>query len=178
MTEKKEIKQVNVEEQTKIEEQSIIAIANDLKNILQASKKQSVIDKTSLFLDKALQHCLKCGDTSLFKKVFFIKVDNSNLYNRLGLCKYFEEHDVCFMYNVKKDSLKIFGNWKDLSESFKDWKERIKNEQASIKASLSKEDSLKLKFENKVKTLKPEEITLFKLFLESYQNQENQTEQA
>lgn len=152
---------------TVTEEACIVTLANELKNILQASKKQAIIDKTSLFIVKAFEHCKKHGDTSLFKKVFFIKVDNTTLYNKLGIAKYLEDNNVMFLYNVKKDSLKVFGEWKDIKETFKEYKERVKKEMEKEKASLSKEQALENLFNSKIKNMSKEELELFKVFLKN-----------
>lgn len=132
--------------------QALYILQKDLLTILQNTKEVK-IDKTNLFIEKAYNHFLDYGDTSIFKKLFFIKSGKTTLYNRLGLRAFFEENSIAFSYNVKKDSLKIAyydteAKGKPLKVSYRDF--------MSNKPKLTKEEKEKRLFE-KVNNLTDDE---------------------
>lgn len=144
-------------------EKALIALANELAGIKQASKQ--VASKTSIFLIKAIEHCKKYGDTSLFKKVFFIKIGKVYLYNSLNLKNYFSEQSVYFEYKASKDSLKIFGDWKDIQESYLEYLERKKKERQALLLNESKEGKIERLFKSKIESLDKTELELLKAYL-------------
>ena len=146
-------------------EQAIIALAKELAGIKQANRL--IIEKTNAFLIKAIEHCKKHGDTSLFKKVFFIKAGNGILYHAIGLKSYFEDNGVCFVYNVKKDSLRIFGEWKDIKETFKEYRERIKAERQAERLAEKPDEKITRLFKNKIDALTDAEKTLLKNYIKT-----------
>lgn len=154
--------QKNTKEQL-LNEKALLALASELAGIKQASKQ--IQEKTSIFILKAVEHCKKYGDTSLFKKVFFLKTGKVYLYNSLNLKNYFLENDVFFLYNVKKDSLKIFGNWKELQESYIEYLERKKKERQALLLNETKENKIERLFKNKIESLDKTELELLKAYL-------------
>lgn len=144
-------------------EKALLALANELANIKQASKQ--IQEKTSIFILKALEHCKKYGDTSIFKKVFFLKIGKVYLYNSLNLKNYFLENEVFFLYNVKKDSLKIFGNWKEIKESYKEYLERKRKEKQKERLSEKPEEKIERLFKSKIESLDKSELALLKVYI-------------
>lgn len=160
MNEKKQFKTTSEQE---LNEKALIALASELARIKQASKQ--VKEKTNSFLIKSVEHCKKYGDTSLFKKVFFLKIGKVYLYNALSLKAYFSEQSVYFEYNAKKDSLRIFGEWKELKESYLEYLERKKKERQADLLNESKESKIERLFKSKIESLDKTELELLKAYL-------------
>lgn len=160
MNDTKQIK--NIKEQ-ELNEKALIALASELAGIKQATKQ--IQEKTSIFILKAIEHCKKYGDTSLFKKVFFLKIGKVYLYNSLNLKNYFLENDVFFLYNVKKDSLRIFGDWKDIKESYLEYLERKKKEKQASLLNESKEGKIERLFKSRIESLDKTELALLKAYI-------------
>lgn len=160
MNDKKQVK--TIDEQV-LNEKALLALASELASIKQASKQ--IQEKTSIFILKAIEHCRKYGDSSLFKKVFFLKVGKVYLYNSLNLKQYFLENDVFFLYNVKKDSLKIFGNWQEINESYLEYLERKKKERQALLLNESKEGKIERLFKSKIESLDKTEMALLKAYI-------------
>ena len=148
-----------------LNEKALLALAHELAGIKQASKQVQV--KTNTFLIKAIEHCKKYGDTSLFKKVFFLKIGKVYLYNALGLKTYFSEQEVYFDYKASKDSLKIFGNWKDIKETYLEYLERKKKEKQAERLSEKPDEKIARLFKNKIDALSDAEKTLLKNYIKT-----------
>lgn len=143
----------------------LLILLKEIVSIRLASK--TVQDKTNTFLIKAVEHVKKYGDTSIFRKLFFLKVGKTYAYNTLNLKNYFEENGVCFVYNVKKDSLKIFGNYENIKETYLDYLERKKQERREELATETKEQKIERLFKSKIESLSESEKVLLKEYLKT-----------
>lgn len=120
----------------------LVAIANDLANFINTRK--NFLDKSSDFIAKAIKVFLNYNDIDLLKKAFFIRVGNTTLYNKLQVVDYFDAFDICFKYNVKLDTLKVYGkeNLKTIDKSLKQWKQQQQQQKKIDNASLTTLDRM------------------------------------
>lgn len=124
------------EQSIKIAETKLNELFNDnLQAFLQARDSAS---KKDIFLNEMLTLAVKLWNDYRNKSGFlslFIRE-----YRLFPICKkYFEDNGVCFVYNAKKDELKIFGEFNENFPSYSEWKACKKvddaNEKAALKAS-------------------------------------------
>lgn len=161
---------MNTQDTQKKDFESLLALASTLKTILENSKKANRVDLTNTFIIKAWSHYEKYGDSSIFKKLFFIRIDNSTLYNRLNLKAYFKSQGFDFDYNVKTDSLVIMKamskNDCKLLQTFKEYNESLENEKKKARLNESNQEKLarlyKARFDKLTKSDKAILITFLK----------------
>lgn len=124
------------EQIVKISEEKLNQLFNDnLQAFLQARDSAS---KKDVFLTEMLTIAVKLWKEYKNKSGFLALFIRE--YRLYPICKnYFEDCGVCFVYNAKKDELKIFGEFTDNFPTFIEWKENKKvddaNEKAALKAS-------------------------------------------
>lgn len=99
-------------------------------------------DKISDFLKLALSYFNRFKDKSFLISLFFKKVGNTTLYNKLNLKAYFMDNSCLIEYNVKKDKLFLIGDFESIKESFKEWKERTRKERKEESEKLTKKEKL------------------------------------
>lgn len=149
-------------------EKNIVGLETLLKDILAVKLASKTIQgKTNTFILKAIEHVKKYGDTSIFKRLFFLKVGKSYAYNTLNLKAYFEENGVCFLYNVKKDSLKIFGDYENITETYLEYLERKKKERRLELETETQEKKIERLFKSKIESLSESEKVLLKEYLKT-----------
>ena len=120
----------------KISEAKLHELFNDnLQAFLQARDSAS---KKDIFLNEMLTLAVKLWKDYRNKSGFLaLFIREYRLYT---ICKnYFEDSGVCFVYNAKKDELKIFGEFTENFPTYIEWKANKKvddaNEKAALKAS-------------------------------------------
>ena len=124
------------EQIVKISEIKLNELFNDnLKAFLQARDNAS---KKDIFLNEMLTLAVKLWSDYRNKSGFLALFIRE--YRLYPMCKnYFEDNGVCFVYNAKKDELKIFGEFTENFPSYSEWKANKKvddaNEKAALKAS-------------------------------------------
>lgn len=149
-------------------EKNITGLETLLKDILSIKlASKTIAEKTNIFLLKAFEHVKRYGDTSIFKRLFFLKVGKTYAYNTLNLKQYFEENSVCFAYNVKKDSLKVFGNYESIKETYLEYLERKKQERRLEIETETKEKKIERLFKSKIESLSESEKTLLKEYIKT-----------
>lgn len=120
----------------KISEEKLNQLFQDnLQAFLQARDNAS---KKDIFLAEMLTLAIKLWREYRNKSGFLALFIRE--YRLFPICKnYFEDNGVCFVYNAKKDELKIFGEFTDNFPTFIEWKANKKvddaNEKAALKAS-------------------------------------------
>lgn len=152
----------NNEQKLKLE-QGLEALKTDLLVILK-NNKQVIIEKTNTFILKAYEHFLKYGDSDIFKRLFFVRVGNTTLFNKLSLRAFFEYNDIIFVYNVKKDSLKLA--YTDPEKKGKPLNTSYTEYRAMPKESLTPEQKEQRLFE-KVASLTDEQKARLKAYLKN-----------
>lgn len=124
------------EQSIKISEEKLNQLFNDnLQAFLQARDSAS---KKDVFLNEMLTLAVKLWKDYRNKSGFLALFIRE--YRLYPICKnYFEDNGVCFVYNAKKDELKIFGDFTDNFPVYTEWKANKKvddaNEKAALKAS-------------------------------------------
>ena len=117
----------------KISENKLNELFNDnLQAFLQARDSAS---KKDIFLNEMLMIAVKLWKEYRNKSGFLALFIRE--YRLYPICKnYFEDNGVCFVYNAKKDSLKIFGEFTDDFPTYSEWKANKKVDEANEKAAL------------------------------------------
>lgn len=135
-------------------ENTLKELQKDLLKGLEFNRLKS--EKISDFLKIAMGYFVKYKDKNFLKNLFFLKVGNTTLFNKLGLRQYYLEQEVVIEYNAKKEKLWIAGNFEEIKESFLEYKERMRQEQKEQNERLTKKEKLEKTYRGRFSVLDKE----------------------